>query len=188
MKAHNGIYSKLESLRFKRTLMMLDNLISPFSPKEDPQEEITKLINAHSLEKPFFLNIHSNISEWIQYFKDHIDTSYKIITDKYQHTSLEKRGTLFPHLEYIDMHPVTIHKFLEMILLDINDNINHVMLDIRNQIFLKNIIDIFENNKSQNKPFYVIVGSAHTPFLYEELIEKGYQVKLKNYTDKEVGL
>lgn len=47
-----------------------------------------------------------------------------------------------------------------------------VAIDERNQIFLKNIVNIFESTKAQGKAFYIVVGVEHTPFLYEKLNSK----------------
>lgn len=77
-----------------------------------------------------------------------------------------------------------LSKVLPLALLDtmnFDKFIDNIKFNDRNHVFLRNIIQIFEDNKFQEKPFYVVVGAGHAPFLYEKLVKKGYEVRMNNW-------
>lgn len=139
------------------------------------REKIAKIVNAYSSERPFLLSIYPHIDAWINLYKDTIDLYYDYITKENQQIiASELRYPLFKASKDMILNPFG----------KASDIFYNDMVNIRNHIFLKNIISIFENNKAQNKPFYVVVGVAHTPFLYKELKEKGYEVKLNDHAQE----
>lgn len=139
----------------------------------------------NSLETPFFLGLHNNIIQWINLFEDVINLYIKAALNRHMEVAKDIK----------DKGPVRVEKIRACLAMDDDTKRNElaaikdtflkfqklalkIMLTERNHIFLKNIISIFENNKSSKKPFYAVIGSAHVPFLHEKLKENGYNVEL----------
>lgn len=170
----------------KRITKKLNQLHDLFLAKGE--QGIAKILNNNSLETPFFLNIHPNIDHWLKFFND--------VLNLYCETLIIENETNTLALESISQIATTIEKIKEYCDMDKDSfdaakiatmfknlgeySTSFLKSNLRNVIFLKNIIYIFENQKSQEKPFYAIIGARHVPFLYKELIQKGYQVELNN--------
>lgn len=152
------------------------------------EKNALKLAEGHSYESPFFLNINMDIAEWVNLFKYVINLCCQELILKNEQIStrtLNEVITLVVRMqEYANIiDDKKLNEILPVAIKDIfsfGNIINNIRLHHRNQIFLKNIISIFEENKAQKKPFYVIIGVAHAPFLYEELTAKGYRVMLND--------
>lgn len=151
----------------------------------DYQNTIDLLANNHSANTPFFLTIDDNLSAWFNLFKDIVNTCYNDAANENQispHVT-NQITSLMTNVEHcLKLNPTTQRNKILTASMDImtqfNDLDQEITLNQRNHIFLRNIISIFENNQSQEKPFYVIIGLDHSPFLYEQLKQKGYQVEL----------
>ncbi len=64
---------------------------------------------------------------------------------------------------------------------DINTEIvERISLGLRNDIFLFRICSAYEKTKNSNKPFFVVIGNRHVPFLKEELLKKSYPVEIND--------
>lgn len=62
--------------------------------------------------------------------------------------------------------------------------VNQITLDLRNEIFLDKICSAYEKTQNVGKPFFVVVGIDHIPFLEEKLSQKGYRVQVNNRARK----
>ncbi|OAI50950.1 hypothetical protein AYO37_00595 [Opitutia bacterium SCGC AG-212-L18] len=145
---------------------------------ENPQGELAQVFDTHSLEKPFFLNIHPNTTEWLKFYKDTINSYYQAILEQLkQNPEFTLNPRYQPLIDSADMLSIQFSKPIKMLLED--------LLDIRNHIFLENIITLFETNKPKQKPFYAVVGLDHTPFLIQKLKEKGFPVKFTNSSEED---
>lgn len=192
-----SIYTLLVSLQsddneyindiWNRNPEIMESLLE-FSLNKNIQKRNRELTKGHSLEKPFFLNIHPDISLWIDFLKDLSHLSCIKVMENEGHISQNIIDELLIYKkdfeDFANMETEIVLQKLDSLKL-LLDNLkdcfySSIAVNIRNQIFLKNIISIFESTKSQKKPFYIIVGAAHTPFLYEELKLKGYEIKLNN--------
>ncbi len=156
------------------------------TPK-DYDKEITKLIKNHCFEKPFFLNIDTKIDHWINLFNDIIIFYSELAIYNNEKISQDVINEINIRVgrfkEYANMNTEALMDKIFLIITELVESTNfqvNIELHHRNKIFLKHIISIFEDNKAQKKPFYVLVGLAHTPFLFEELKAKGYEVELND--------
>lgn len=144
-----------------------------------------ELLKETANKKHIFLHLHDDVSKWITLWKDIFEFYLQENFEKEQISlDLQKQGLqcMAQFQKYIEMEPDALRNEVLNIRKDYSKCINefafNLILNLRNRIFFKNIVSIFENNKWRKKPFYVIVGSAHTPFLYEELRQQGYNIKL----------
>lgn len=150
-------------------------------------EKINQINENHSLETPFFLNICEDISQWMNLLKD-ITTDLLLQSVQNEEVSNQVITfiTLFEEYVGIDIDnkinrfPTIMTDYVKYKQFDVE----HIVFDLHNPVFLDNIINIFESNKSQEKPFYVIVGNGHTPFLNKELSQRGYTVKLNDIAEE----
>lgn len=150
-------------------------------------KNITQFIENHSFEKPYFLNLHSDIDQWIKLFKDLSFAYFQEIPlqdDETFQQILNLAQTYSEKIqEYIKMDAETKLRMLPIIKEDYYKWASldiEIMKNLREKGFLKNTIKIYENNKWKNKPLYVSIGLAHAPFLYEELKKLGYNVQLND--------
>ncbi|PWU06942.1 MAG: hypothetical protein C5B43_01055 [Verrucomicrobia bacterium] len=142
---------------------------------------------------PDFLKVCEDISLWIDLFKD--------ITHSFLHTIVQKKtisqlmqNEIISYMTKFEEYAIMdLEKRRNLLLTLINDHdkafnfmVDSLCFGLRNPIFLKNIISIFENNKSQEKPFYVIIGAGHAPFLYKELKQQGYNIEFNNLAAEEI--
>lgn len=162
-----------------KLLSLLSNSnLAAFLSNEDPQGELSQIFNSHSLEKPFFLNIHPNTTEWIKFYKDTIDAYYQAILEE---LGQNPEFTLTPRYQpLMNSDEILSESFSHPMKMLLED-----LLDIRNHIFLENILTLFETNKPKQKPFYAVVGLDHTPFLIKKLEEKGFSVQFTNSSQKD---
>lgn len=180
-----NIYNKNPEIIGEFVKLYKLNDSSPSSYKKT----ISKYLKNHSFETPFFLNIYPDISLWINLFTDYmiffvekINLLNEGIDPHTLNTVIDyiekiKNGLKSKNYSYFNEIPNFEKFFVE------NITMNH-----RNQVFLKNIVSIFEENKLQEKPLYVIVGYKHIPFLNEALKQKGFQVKLNDWEKYRVDL
>lgn len=147
-----------------------------------------QLVKDHSSETPFFLNICKDISQWVNLFKDLTDLYLKrVVQNKLISANTAKQLMIYVTQieEYLKMDVDLQRSLLIAILEEYKTSTYFVTDEItqasRDHAFLKNIINIFEDNKLQEKPFFAIVGAAHVPYLYEELRSRNYDVKLNEW-------
>lgn len=143
-------------------------------------------------KEPRFLRLHDNIFQWINLFKDivviYLQENYQkgIITLDLMNQGIACVDQLQKYVEIdLEKNPDAISSIKEEYKLKFNVLWKELTMVLRDQAFLKNIINIFENNKYHKKPFYVIVGALHIPFLYEELMSHGYTVELNDWAQVE---
>lgn len=145
--------------------------------------KIDQFMKTHSFETPFFLNICSDISQWISLFRDATNFYLDVVVKNKEISSDiadQVIGYMTQFEEYAEMDVdakrsvfFTIWKhYLKLKEFDLSES--------RNYVFLESIVSIFEKTKSHKKSFYVITGSAHAPFLYEKLRERGYNIVLND--------
>lgn len=170
----------------------ISNFLLQFDLNKNTEKEIHALTKGHSLEKPFFLKIHPDLSLWMDFVKGLTHLSCVKVMENEDHIpqSIIDQLTIYKKdfEEYANMESEMVFQKLDSLKL-LLDNLKEciifsVAIDERNQIFLKNIINIFESTKGQEKAFYIVVGAKHTPFLYEELKLKGYEIKLNKMAQK----
>lgn len=158
--------------------------------QEEVNIAIKELTKNHSPEHPYFLNINSNISAWNRFAKDLLVFYCKRAIQENEDIAptINQINTLLENVEeYANLEAQELIKtyiFTGSPYAHYQDVIDLLTIDERNKIFLKNTISIFENNKSQEKPFYIIVGREHIPFLYKQLKHNGYHVELNDMTHK----
>lgn len=155
--------------------------------------DLTKLdqfTETFSFETPFFLNLCEDVSLWINLFKDVTNFYIHAVTESAQ-ISPDVTDQVITYMkqfeEYLKMDidikrsalPAIWNRYLKF------QQTEDVVLTPRNHVFLENIATIFEKVKSQKKPLYVVIGSAHAPFLYEALIQRGYSIKLNDWAQLE---
>lgn len=178
-----------DSLYIKNAKIMVE-FFNWFKLNEEARDrKFSSLIKNHSFEKPFFLNMHDYFAEWIDMFQHMIDICAKEMVHQNKQIFLNKLDRLTKDITRIQdtMDDKNSALFLadlakiQSYLIELNDEIT---LNYRNKIFLNNIISVFESTKTQKKPFYVIVGAAHAPFLYRELKRGGYEVELNDLARK----
>ncbi len=176
------IYSKNQEI-----ITTFYNLQDLKSSPLDYDKKLTELVKNHSFEKPFFLNMHANISDWINLFKDIINLYNEILIDneEFSHNTKNQVTDYIKKIqEYVNMDAKALNNMRSRVWADFVDfqkyNTNVFAIDYRNHIFLKHVLNIVENNKSHEKPFYIIVGAMHVPFLYEELKQKSYEIELND--------
>jgi len=155
----------------------------------DPKAYSLRLKNLtknDSVENPFFLNFHANISEWINLYEDIINLSIERLKDSetLSPNILEDfRNYMMASRMNIDADLAAMSTRERLSRLEFWDDstldslFRELILHERNKIFLANILKIIESRNSEEKKFYVIVGSAHAPFLQRELRQRGYIIK-----------
>lgn len=148
---------------------------------------IPTLLENHSLDNPFFLNINDNIFLWITLFIDTTNYYLNITQDQvpqefinyfknfnneannyFKQTNQPKKLT---HIY------VFIHQLYNLFnLID-----NELIYNLRNTIFLKNTLTLLQSLNLSEKPFYLIVGTNHIPFLYKSFIDLSYNTEINDY-------
>lgn len=156
--------------------------------------DLAKITENHSFENPFFLNIDEDISRWVNLYKDITDVCLaEVIKENEAFFSQTKIDEIkayvanFQNYANIDAKQLTCG-LLSNFHFDVIKFVpisKELRSNPRNEAFLKNIINIFQNKAISGKPFYVIVGSAHAPFLYEKLMEEGYKVTMNDLAQEE---
>lgn len=147
-----------------------------------------KKIESMESKKPIFLRVHDNIFRWInlmkEVFKSYLQENYQkeLLPSDMMHQGLEYLDQLCKYVEMnFEENPEAISNISEDYKLKFYPFWDKLVLSLRDRAFLKNIVNIFENNKWQQRPLYVIVGGHHVPFIYEELMKLGYKVELNDW-------
>lgn len=151
----------------------------------------------NSRETPFFMSIHESASDWLEFFKESLDLSCAMESMATGDIANIVRPTIaFTNAVESCLKlnlglPGQFRTFLESSL-KIQEVFPSLSLEVtlfgRDRVFLKNILEIFEITKSENKPFYVNVGYDHSPFLRKELTKLGFEVEFTQCPSEDVNL
>lgn len=159
-------------------------------------KRIPQLVKDHSFEKPFFLKLYNGISQWTDLFRDLFEFCAIEVMSNNKDFSLSRmeeaslymtRFQNYLKMNIAQMNAEELDATLSAVIADANKVFElkeDMALNERGPILLKNIISTFEKNKSQKKPFYVIIGHRLTPLLYEGLRQRGYEVEMNKMGQK----
>lgn len=151
---------------------------------------IMSYIGKNSFYDNFYDNMSDDYKEWYVMFKRiamywYNELLVSSIVTKELLIGIKNIIIEFDNL-YLAIEKANSEPQLETILIKLNriDEwvIEQIAMYLRNQIFLKKICTIYESTQDLDKPFFVIVGANHIPFLQEKLSEKGYCVEVNNRT------
>lgn len=139
--------------------------------EQDAAQKIGESIKTHSFETPFFMTLHPDLSQWINFFKDLVNLYGKKAMIHHTETIYQNAiKEIIDHINQIDYEQIPENT-------NLFDRLFHdIMYDLAPPISLKNIINIFENAQSQEKPFYLMVDETQVLFFHEQLTQKGYKV------------
>lgn len=166
---------------------------------EKYKSKLLELVQGHSYEKPFFLKVHNNIIHWLALYKEMAGHFLRQVEED-RRISFEKISEWRGYIEGIEKYEKMSAEELSRVMKGAEDTTEfpfenytyEISVDIRNQIFIDNIASLFEQYNLKEKPFYVIVGLSHIPFLYTKLEEKGYTVMMNEaawkYVDPEFSI
>lgn len=141
----------------------------------------------NSFKDNFYDNMSSEYKDWYvllkritNYWKAKLTTSSMMsdaISLNLEHIIMEI-DDLYVDIENLKNQSelkVTMEKFFRFKRLT-----DQITLDLRNEVFLIKICSIYEKIQHSYKPFFVLVGVYHVPFLREGLLKKGYRVAVND--------
>lgn len=155
------------------------------------EESMFKYLGSNQFDDNFYDNLsNGKLMDWNVLFNRHIDYLLKkhevdAKTREDISAALDIMNGSFIQLKHFTNDP-NDHFNLEEIferLVDVKEGVsNNLQSHSRNQSFLDNIKKQFSKKRDLNKPFFVIVGADHVPYLKEQLSAQGIPVFVNDET------
>lgn len=136
-----------------------------------------KHLGRNSIDDNFYNKLSRNSDEWFVLIKRMGQYFIKNISDKVMqkrlNSVLSKLSKFYKEIEEAkDVSEIPFERLRGIRIREIDP----LILGLRNEVFLKNIQQAYNEKKHLKKPFFVIVGRGHVPFLRRELMARGFEV------------
>lgn len=149
---------------------------------------ISNFFGKNSIDDNFYNNLTDNYLDWhelfkriVAYWQNECVTSSCLTSELLFNISnvIIDYENIYTAINHSKDNPSFLVEIL-LNLLKIHKKLDKFALELRNEIFLPNICDAFNKTQSSKKPFFVLVGLEHVPYLEKELSKKGYNVKIND--------
>lgn len=143
----------------------------------DGSGRIYRHVGANSTNVNFLDNLSSNNREWFVLLRQ--AALYLIAQSALDKESLNallsELNSLYEKIE-ICADPCRIEEILDRLATIKANEIDHLVMTLRDEAFLRYICRAYNEKRHLAKPFFVIVGAKHIAFLKSKLIAQGFTV------------